>query len=547
MAPRQLLPHLTIVLVLVLAISVGAIGINRATGPRGHQTGTTALPVLHWANEGVSDLFSLDPARGPDYNSMLAGQLVFGGLVRFSPDFRILPDAAATWEVSADGRTYTFHLRPGVRFGDGTPLSAADVAFSFNRLLSPAFASQSNGYLLSPIEGADAVIAGTARQANGIRVIDSQTLRITLRFATGSFLARLATQAGWIVPSWRIKANPTGWDRHAIGTGPFMVSRWVPGVALQLVPNPHYFGGAMHIGGIDMPFIPEPLVAYKHYRSGAVDIMGTVHFPSGALYETKDQPDFHRSATLETVYLTLNTRTPPFNSALVRQAFAHALDKNAVVRQVYENFAHPTDGMLPPGILGYNPRQSGAAFNPTLARALLAAAGYPNGRGLPPITYVVDQDAQSLVLASNLAAQWRRALGVHVTLRQQNHSTYLMTLSNDAYQLAVIDWTRDYPDPQNFLSQLLHSGSPNNNGNWRNATFDAIVDRADHMIAADPMRLALYRQAESIAMNDAAAIPLVNPTIGILLRQNIHGLLIAGGQVLAPDWTRVTISSEQGT
>jgi ABC-type oligopeptide transport system substrate-binding subunit len=178
---------------------------------------------------------------------------------------------------------------------------------------------------------------------------------------------------------------------------------------------------------------------------------------------------------------------------------------------------------------------------------LLAQAGFPAGRGLPPITYLVDQDAQSLELANNLAAQWQRVLGVQVHLAQRNHSAYNLELNDRAYQIAVIDWTRDYPDPQNFLTQLLHSGYPNNNGDWRNPTFDRLVDEADHLLPDDPARLARYRQAEEIAMDQAAVIPLVHPTSGILLRPTIHGLQVDGGQILAVDWTRVTIAASSSS
>jgi oligopeptide transport system substrate-binding protein len=307
------------------------------------------------------------------------------------------------------------------------------------------------------------------------------------------------------------------------------------------VANPYYVGGPLHVRGIDMPFMPEPLAAYKRYRAGAVDIMGAIHFPAQALYDVEGQPEFHSSARLETVYLTLNTRRAPLNDARVRLALAHAIDRDALVREVYGNFARPAQGMLPPGIRGYNPHLHAPGYDPTLARHLLAAAGYPGGRGLPPITYAVDQDAQSMLLASTVVAQWRSVLGVQVHLAQHDHNTYLDLLTRHAYDVAVIDWTVDYPDPQNFLSQLLHSNVPNNNGAWHNATFDRLVDAADAMKGDAPVRMALYRRAEDLAMNQAAAIPLVNPLSGILLRSRIHGLQINGGQVLAADWAWVIV------
>jgi ABC-type transport system substrate-binding protein len=252
--------------------------------------------------------------------------------------------------------------------------------------------------------------------------------------------------------------------------------------------------------------------------------------------------DFHPSARLETVYLTLNERTAPFNNEKVRLAFAHAVNKESIARQVYSDFAHPTDGLMPPGLPGYNPKLRGASYNPALARRLLAEAGFPGGRGLPVITYPVDQDAQAVLLANALAGQWRRVLGVQVRTKQFTHSAYLDLLSRLGYQIAVIDWTQDYPDPQNFLSQQLRTGVPNNNGGWSNATFDHLVDRADRLSGTSGERLQLYRQAEEIAMSQGAVIPLVNPKAGILMRTDVHGLTISGGYILVPDWTRVSDS-----
>lgn len=511
------------------------VGILAACGSAGARP---APEVLHWSNEGISDIYTLDPAAGPDFNARQAVQLIFGGLVRFGPRFEILPDAAERWSLSDHGRTYTFYLRRSVRFGDGHTLTAADVAYSLNRTLSPPFALQS-GTFLSGIVGAPRVMGGAASSAAGIGVVNSRVLRIRLAQPDGSFLAKLANPPGDIVPRWRIKQSPRGWYQHAIGTGPFMVSRWVHNNALLLAPNPYYYGGRLAISGIDMPFIPEPLAAYKRYRSGGVDIMGIVHFPTEVLYDVQGHADFHPSPRLETVFLTLNEHVAPFNNRLVRLAFARAVDKTSLVRTVYEGFAHPTDGMMPPGLPGYSPRLGGAHYSPALARRLLAEAGYPAGRDLPEILYPIDQDAQSAVLAHALAAQWRRLLGVRVRPIQYTHSAYLNLLTHNQYQLAVIDWTADYPDPENFVSQQLDSNSPNNNGGWSNRTFDRLTAEADAMPPNEPRRFALYRRAEEIAMQDAATIPLVNPKAGILVRNGVQGMQVSGGILLVRDWSRV--------
>jgi ABC-type oligopeptide transport system substrate-binding subunit len=262
-----------------------------------------------------------------------------------------------------------------------------------------------------------------------------------------------------------------------------------------------------------------------------------------ALFDARGRSDFHASPRLETVFLTLNERFAPFNDVRVRLAFARALDKAALVRSVWGSFAHPTDAMMPPGLPGYNPNLRGAHFDPVLARRLLARAGYPRGRGLPPIVFPVDQDAQSVLLADALARQWHHVLGVTVYPVQYSHSRYLTLLQKLQYQIAAIDWTDDYPDPENFVSQQFQSGSPNNNAGWSNATFDRLTNRADQLPASDPNRFALYRRAEQLAMSQAVTIPLANPSAGILLRHAVRGITIDGGYLLVDDWTRVAVTS----
>jgi ABC-type transport system substrate-binding protein len=523
------------VVLLLFSVTAGLMLRRAAASP------VKSRPVLRWANEGISDLFTLDPARGPDFNARQAMQPIYGGLVRFGVGFQIQPDIAARWVVSPDKRTYTFYLRPNVRFADGHQLTAGDVTYSLNRALQPKFAA--NSVLLDDIAGATQVQAGRATHARGITALNDRTIRIRLRRPSGSFLAKLANPVGYIVPSWRVKADPGHWDQHAIGTGPFAVSRWIHNTALLLKPNPYYYQGSLRLGGIYMPFFPEPLAAYKSYRTGNVDIMGTVHFPTEVLYDVRGRSDFHQSPRLETVFLTLNERIAPFNNSRVRLAFAHAVDRAALAQDVYRGFAHATNVMMPPGLPGYNPHLKGAAYNPSLARRLLAGAGYPAGKGLPTIVYPVDQDAQSVVLATALARQWQRILGVHVQLHQYTHTEYLSLLQRRDYQVAVIDWTDDFPDPENFISQQLRSNSPNNNGDWSNRTFDRLTARADAMLPGNRARFHIYQRAEAIAMNGGATIPLINPTAGILMRRSIHGLTISGGYLLARDWTRVTDDS----
>jgi len=202
---RRYLPHALVGLMLLLALTAG--GVGAAMGVARH-TAAPAATVLHYANEGTSQLSSLDPATGFDLNTRQAAQIIYGGLTRFGPNFQVLPDTAQTWTITDHGRSYTFHLRPDVRFADGTVLTAGDVAYSLNRTLSPRFANQSGAFILKNIEGASRVTDGQAKEASGIQVVDAHTLRIRLLAADGSFLAKLATPAGYIVSASRDRSKP---------------------------------------------------------------------------------------------------------------------------------------------------------------------------------------------------------------------------------------------------------------------------------------------------------------------------------------------------
>lgn len=534
------MPQAAIGLVVLTALVIGAVSMAR--GANHASSGVPRPEIIRWADEGVSDVVTLDPANGPDFNTRLVEQLIYGGLVRFGPGFTILPDTARSWRVSKDLRTYTFYIRPNVRFADGRRLTASDIVYSFNRTLQPQYATTSGPYFLSAIQGAPDVTAGRVKMARGIQALDPHRLRVRLSAPDGSFLAKLATPAGYIVSPKAVAANPRNWSLTAFGTGPFQVKRWVRGTEILLVPNKEYWGGRVHVTGIDMPFIPEPVEAYKRYQAGALDTVGSVRFPTAELFDAEGQKDFRASTRLETVFLTLNERRPPFNNIKVREALERAIDKNVIVRDVFMNFAEPAAGMVPPGLLGYNRTIAGTGHSLAQARRLLKEAGHPHGRGLPPITYIVDQDTQAIALATELREQWSQ-LGIRIRLIQLGHGAYDSALQNLQYQIGVIDWTADYPDPENFLSQQLHSNVPNNNSGWSNPAFDRMVDRADRMSLRDPNRGRLYQQADALAMREAANIPLVHPRVGILLRQRIHGLPFEAGQLIPRSWTQVTVAS----
>jgi oligopeptide transport system substrate-binding protein len=520
-------------LCLLLALPIGSpLGMARSA----------SLPVLRWADEGVADLVTLDPASAGDENARLALRFVFEGLVRQAPNLTVTAAAAYRWTVSTDGRTYTFWLRPDLRFGDGTPVTSADVVYSLDRALSPAFSSTANLYVLGTIEGAAARSAGRSKTLSGVRALSPDVVRITLTAPAGSFLARLGLPEVAIVPKQRILRLGSRWTEHAVGTGPFIVQSWQHGHALLLQPNPYYYGPRPRLS-LSVVFVPEPTAAFKLFQNGALDVMGSIAFPADQVFRIEGDPQFHRTPVLATTYLQLNERHKPLDDPRVRAALAHALNKPPLVSAVFGGLAQATDGILPPGLPGYDPHLLGARYNPALARALLAQAGYPGGRGFPALVFSADEGTQNLRLASAVVQQWHDVLGITVGIKQAEHNAYNQRLTKLAFQIAPVAWTADWPDPQNFLTQLLHSGSHNNNGGWSNAEFDRLVDRADQLVGDTSQRLSLYRRAEAIALQAAAVIPIANPQAGILIRSTVVGLQVAGGGVAVPDWSRVRVGA----
>ena len=500
------------------------------------------LPVLRWSEEGVRDLATLDPAAVGDVNGRLAAGFVFEGLVRQAPDGTVTGAAADRWTVSGDGRVYTFTLRPGLRFGDGTLVSSADVVYSLDRALSPPFRSTANTYVLGVIAGAAERSSGRSRALAGVRSVGESQVRITLTAPSGSFLARLGLLSAAIVSRSAIAREGARWVEHAVGTGPFIVKSWLHNQALELVPNQFYYGPKPRID-ISLVFVPELTTAFKQFQLGLLDVMGTVAFPADQAYRVQGDPQFHPSPRPATTYLMLNVRRAPLSNDLVREALADAIDKRALVGDVFGDLAQAADGMVPPGIPGHSSRIQGVGYDPGLARKLLAQAGYPSGRRFPAVVFNADEGAQNLKLATAIAAQWHTVLGIDVRIAQAEHNAYDSLLTNLAFQIAPIAWSMDWPDPQNFLTQLLRTGSPNNNGGWSNPEFDRLVDSADRLVGDSAQRLALYQRAETIAMQKAATIPLANPQAGIMIRSGIKGLQVASGAVVVANWSNVRLES----
>ncbi len=503
--------------------------------------------TLRWANEGVQDLDTLDPAVVNASNSVMASSLIFDGLVRTDSKLALQPAGADRWEISPDGKTYTFHIRPNLRWANGDPVSAEDFRWSLERALSKDSAAGSGAFYLGNISGAPDWTAGKAQGLSGVIVKDPQTLVIQIDKPGVYFLYQLTFTAAEVVPRKLITQYGKNWVDHAYGTGPFQLKAWRHNERLLFAPNPYYYRGAVQLDGIDMPLVQDPATAFNLYRGGALDIMGSQQFPNTLASQVAGQPDFKQQPQFFDAYIGFNNKKTPLDNVKLRRALALAVDKDTLTKRVLGGGAVTANGILPPGLPGFNPNLKALAFDATAAKAELVAAGFKDGAAVPKLTlsYTGGQ-ADFEKVATTLQQMWKQNLGVTVQLQGEEQARFnddLTALANapdkSPIELYISVWGADYPDPQNFLSQQLRTGVGNNNGHYSNAQFDSLVDAAD--VERDvTKRMEGYHQAEQIAIDEVGWLPLYHSSGNLLLRATVKGLVYTAQGVTTDDWTEVT-------
>ena len=516
-------------------------------------TGRAAMPsiasgagVLRLADEGISEPGSLDPVLF-DGQSLVVDNAIYAGLFKQNARLQPVPDLASAVTVSADGLTYTFTMRAGAQFADGAPVTAGDAAWSLTRMLAPQMSNGGAIGYFSMIAGSTAYNNGKAKSVTGIAALDARHLRITLAYRAGYFPSVLTMMfAGILEKNFVLRygnAYNTKFTEHAMGAGPFMLKTWTHNQSVVLVPNPHYYGAKPKLREIDIPFIASPDTAFNAYQTSSIDIMGINHFPSDRISSVSGHPDFHGGAKLELDYLTLNEKRAPFNNVKVRLAFSQAVNR-ALLAKSSPGTVSPTDRILPPGLPGYDKSLRVPGFDPAQARADLAAAGYPGGKGLPKVTYTysatgVDEDRRARLLQ----AMWKQYLGVDVALNSMELSAYENVLNARTFQIGLIQSGADYPDPQDFLSLSLTTGAAGNNNGYSNKTVDKLLATADSLTGNSARRYGLYEQAEKIALDEAALIPMANEQNTVQVKPYVHNFVVTPLPGLVPDWSAVSVSA----
>lgn len=537
--PSQRFPVALIFLSALLVVLAACGGSGASSAPTSSGSSKMAAKqVLRLPNVGATDINYFDPALGPSQNDALAVGMIFSGLVRSDKNLNVIPDQA-TWQISPDGKVYTFTIKPGIEFSDGTPVTAQTYIYTWTRALLPSVASPIASFFEEPIVGSDEVAAGKTKTLTGVKALNDHTLQVTLKQPTPYFLEDLTTSVFDPLNQNIIEQyGDKNWPQHAagsgVGTGPFMVKEWDHNVKMILVPNPHYYGNKTRLSEVDMFFVNDPSTAFKAYRAGQYDFVWNL--TSTDQETAKGIPGFVRAPLLQTDLLFFDNTKPPFNSSAVRQAFAYATDKVTLAHAVFKDSVTPAPTIIPPGMPGYQSDYPGLSYDPAKAKALLQSV-YPDVTKVPQITFSYPSSQVSSDEAAALQAMWQTALGIQVKLNAVELNAYNDETSKHEIQFGFTQWTADFPDPFDWLTLNLLSTASNNNGQWNNPTFDQTVTQAEK--EAGDARIALYNKAEQIAIQDVGWLPLDHQTLAAIIPSWVHGVALNGEGLYFGDWSDV--------
>lgn len=463
---------------------------------------------------------TIDPALN---SAVDGGNMIlhaFECLLTVDQDGKLAPGQAETWETSEDGLTWTFHLRDGLKWSDGSALTANDFVYSWRRVCDPMVAAPYAETVLGMVEGyADAI--GGNLEALGVEATDDSTLVVHLSQPCSYFgsLAAFATLSP--VQQATIDANGDGWAVAAdtyITNGCFYISDWVPGSYIMFTKNPNYWNAdAIKLDAIKFNLIEDPNASYSAYQTGEVLFVKDV--PTEEIPSLEGSEEFYVEPIIGTYYLSLNTQREPFNDPKVRKALSLAIDREYVANTLMQGTYSPASNFMGPGWIDTDGSQfidnanGGKPYIDTAnheanveeAKQLLADAGYPDGAGFPAITYSTNDAGYHKVVAEYLQQAWAE-IGVELQVDIVEWASFTPMRRNGDYDASRNGWVGDYSDPSNMLD-LLYSTNGNNDGKFNNAEYDAAMDTSRTTLDAAERSAALH-QAEDILMNEAACVPV---------------------------------------
>lgn len=492
---------------------------NNQTTAESTEAGSTTGEKILKVQVGP-DPETVDPALN---SAIDGGNMIlhaFEGLLTLDENGQLKEGQAESWETSEDGLTWTFHLRDGLKWSDGTDLTAKDFVYSWQRVCDPNVAAPYAETVLGMVKGYDEAVAGDITKLD-VQAPDEKTVVVNLANPCSYFgeLAAFATLNP--VQQATVEANGDAWATSAdtyISNGPFMMTEWVPGSHITFSKNPNYWNAeAIKLDKLEFELIEDSNAAYSAYTSGEVDMIKDV--PTEEIPSLQGNDDFHVEPIIGTYYVSLNLQKEYFQDARVRKALSLAIDRNYVANTLMQGTYSPASSIVGPGWLdtdgssfaenanGGTPYIDNDNFDANLeeAKKLLEEAGYPNGEGFPQIEYTTNDAGYHKVVAEYLQQAWA-AIGIDLKVNIVDWASFTPMRRNGEFDVARNGWVGDYTDPSNIL-ELFCTTNGNNDGKYTNADFDAAIE--DSRVTTDATtRSADLHKAEDTLMNDAGCIPI---------------------------------------
>jgi oligopeptide transport system substrate-binding protein len=461
---------------------------------------------------GGSDPPTLDPQLSGDATSAEYIVEIFSGLVTLDKDLNIVPDIAERWDMSSDGKVYTFYLRKNVQFHNGKPVRAQDFKWSFERACDYRTRSTTADTYMGDIVGCKDKLRGKANEVSGVKVIDDYTLQLTIDQPRAYFLAKLTYPTAFVLDQENVERGGRTWTDKPNGTGPFKLAEYRLGELIALERNDSYYRDPkpqlkrvnyILSGG-------SPMIMYEQGQLDMTPVglndMERVTDPTNPLNK-----ELQIIPTMSVFYIGMNVKQPPFDDPKVRQAFSYALDRQKIMDVVYKKTVPVAEGIVPPTMPNYKDTDlKPLDYDLEKAKQLISESKYGDVSSFPDITlYTVGAGGATSRLIEAVVASLKDNLGVQIQVQQTDWATFLNDLNspNNTNQMWDLGWIADYPDPHDFLDVNFRCGSLQNNTGYCNPDLDKLLDQAASQ--EDPAkRAALYYQAEQTIVSDAPWIPL---------------------------------------
>ena len=521
-----------------LAVSLAACGSSASTGAA-NATGEAAD-----AAEAGSTGFTVQLGPNPETLDPALNAAVDGGntlitieepLLIIDENNEVQPGQAESYEVSDDGLTWTFHMRDGLKWSDGSDLTAADFEYSFKRLANPDTAAPYAETVVGMIDGYQDAIGNPDADGNtttdpdwdALNVHaseDGKTLTVQLSYPCSYFDKLASFVATSPVQQATVEANGDSWCTEPdtyVCNGPYMITEWTPSERIVLSKNPYYVGGwdssKIVSDTITLLLLEDSSASYTAYNSGEAQLVKDVptdEIPS--LTKAEDGGDFYVDTILGTYYLSLNDQKEPFNDVNVRKALSLAIDRDYVANTIMQGTYTPAYNIVGPGIVDesgmfYDNANGGKPYisddyeaNLEEAKQLMADAGYPDGEGFPTIEYSANDAGYHIPVAEYVQQAWGE-LGITVNINKVEWASFLPMRRAGDYDISRNGWSMDYNDPSNML-ELFTTNNGNNDGKYANPAFDKVIEES--RVADKATHFEKLHEAEDMLMADAACIPV---------------------------------------